>query len=162
MDLLLRTAALHLCRPVAGYWPEFAAQGKEDIEVRHVLAHTSGLSAWQQPLTMEDLHAGTSTTLSTRRVETPAPRQGAPCGTSRPLALRASAAPGPVTAPTRSSPRFISPRVRRPRPGWRPPQRVRAARTGHWSAPDPSSLRIAAEVSTPSSCSTWRMRVTST
>ena len=30
--------------PVATYWPEFAANGKERIEVRHVMGHTAGLS----------------------------------------------------------------------------------------------------------------------
>ncbi|MFF8195771.1 serine hydrolase domain-containing protein [Streptomyces bobili] len=54
--VLVDRGALDLCRPVAEYWPEFAAQGKQDIEVRHVLAHTSGLSGWQQPFTMDDLY----------------------------------------------------------------------------------------------------------
>ncbi len=40
---------------VATYWPEFAANGKTDVEVRHVLNHCSGLSGWQAPLTPEDL-----------------------------------------------------------------------------------------------------------
>jgi CubicO group peptidase (beta-lactamase class C family) len=31
--------------PVATYWPEFADGGKEGIEVRHLMGHTSGLSA---------------------------------------------------------------------------------------------------------------------
>jgi CubicO group peptidase (beta-lactamase class C family) len=29
--------------PVARYWPEFAAAGKEGVLVRHVLSHTAGL-----------------------------------------------------------------------------------------------------------------------
>ncbi len=41
--------------PVATYWPEFAANGKEHIEVRHVMGHTAGLSGWDEPLTAEDL-----------------------------------------------------------------------------------------------------------
>ncbi|MEZ3182576.1 beta-lactamase family protein [Streptomyces pimonensis] len=53
--VLVDRGALDLRRPVAEYWPEFAARGKQDIEVRHVLAHTSGLSGWQQPFTMDDL-----------------------------------------------------------------------------------------------------------
>lgn len=40
---------------VAAYWPEFAANGKEDIEVRHLMSHTSGVSAWAQPVTEEDV-----------------------------------------------------------------------------------------------------------
>ncbi|WP_250287154.1 serine hydrolase domain-containing protein [Streptomyces atroolivaceus] len=54
--VLVDRGALDLHRPVAHYWPEFAARGKEHIEVRHVLAHTSGLAGWQQPFTMEDLY----------------------------------------------------------------------------------------------------------
>jgi len=42
--------------PVARYWPEFAAAGKEAIEVRHLLSHTSGVSGWDQPATIEDLY----------------------------------------------------------------------------------------------------------
>ncbi|GAA3491927.1 serine hydrolase domain-containing protein [Streptomyces cremeus] len=54
--VLVDRGALDLDRPVAHYWPEFAARGKQDIEVRHVLAHTSGLSGWEQPFTMDDLY----------------------------------------------------------------------------------------------------------
>ncbi|MFG3552406.1 serine hydrolase domain-containing protein [Streptomyces sp. NPDC047725] len=54
--ILVDRDALDLHRPVAHYWPEFADQGKEHIEVRHVLAHTSGLSGWEQPFCMEDLY----------------------------------------------------------------------------------------------------------
>ncbi|MFI5952862.1 serine hydrolase domain-containing protein [Cryptosporangium sp. NPDC051539] len=39
---------------VSRYWPEFAANGKESVEVRHLLSHTSGVSAWEQPFAAED------------------------------------------------------------------------------------------------------------
>jgi CubicO group peptidase (beta-lactamase class C family) len=42
--------------PVAAYWPEFAANGKEAIEVRHVLSHTSGVSGWDAPFAVEDMY----------------------------------------------------------------------------------------------------------
>ncbi len=42
--------------PVARYWPEFAAAGKEEVLVRHLMAHTSGLSGWDAPLTAPDLY----------------------------------------------------------------------------------------------------------
>ncbi len=45
--------------PVANYWPEFAANGKEGVLVRHVMGHTSGLSGWETPITATDLYAGT-------------------------------------------------------------------------------------------------------
>ncbi len=41
---------------VATYWPEFAANGKEAIEVRHLLSHTSGVSGWDQPATVDDIY----------------------------------------------------------------------------------------------------------
>jgi len=41
--------------PVANYWPEFAQAGKQDITVRQVLAHQAGLSAIDEPLTIEIL-----------------------------------------------------------------------------------------------------------
>ncbi len=41
--------------PVATYWPEFAAAGKEAIEVRHLMSHTAGLSGWTEHLEPEGL-----------------------------------------------------------------------------------------------------------
>ncbi|MFC0197107.1 serine hydrolase domain-containing protein [Microbacterium arthrosphaerae] len=41
--------------PVATYWPEFAANGKEEVRVRHVLTHSSGVSGWDQPVTADDI-----------------------------------------------------------------------------------------------------------
>jgi CubicO group peptidase (beta-lactamase class C family) len=42
--------------PVAKYWPEFAANGKHDVEVRHILSHTSGVSGWDPPFSVEDMY----------------------------------------------------------------------------------------------------------
>ena len=42
--------------PVATYWPEFAANGKEGVLVRHLLSHSAGLSGWQEPMAVEDLY----------------------------------------------------------------------------------------------------------
>ena len=41
--------------PVARYWPEFAANGKADVRVRHLMSHTSGVSGWAQPVEVSDL-----------------------------------------------------------------------------------------------------------
>lgn len=41
---------LDLDSPVARYWPEFAAHGKERILVRHLLDHTAGLEVLTDPL----------------------------------------------------------------------------------------------------------------
>jgi CubicO group peptidase (beta-lactamase class C family) len=42
--------------PVAKYWPEFRANGKSAIEVRHVMSHTAGLPSWSEPLTVDVLY----------------------------------------------------------------------------------------------------------
>jgi CubicO group peptidase (beta-lactamase class C family) len=42
--------------PVARYWPEFAANGKGDIKVSHLMAHSAGLSGWREPMTKKDLY----------------------------------------------------------------------------------------------------------
>jgi CubicO group peptidase (beta-lactamase class C family) len=41
--------------PVAKYWPEFAAGGKEGVEVRHLMSHTAGLAGWTEHLEPEGL-----------------------------------------------------------------------------------------------------------
>ena len=46
---------LDLYEPIATYWPEFAAAGKESVATRHVLSHSAGLSGWDEPLVIEDL-----------------------------------------------------------------------------------------------------------
>ncbi len=47
---------LDLDANVAAYWPEFAVNGKAGIKVRHLLSHTSGVSGWDQPVTIEDVY----------------------------------------------------------------------------------------------------------
>jgi CubicO group peptidase (beta-lactamase class C family) len=42
-------------QPVATYWPEFAAAGKQAVTVRQLLSHQAGLSAIDKPLAIEDL-----------------------------------------------------------------------------------------------------------
>jgi CubicO group peptidase (beta-lactamase class C family) len=41
---------IDLYAPVARYWPEFGAAGKESVAVRHLLSHTAGLPGWDTPL----------------------------------------------------------------------------------------------------------------
>jgi len=41
--------------PVADYWPEFKANGKEGVLVRHVMSHNAGLSGYDPPITWHDL-----------------------------------------------------------------------------------------------------------
>ncbi len=53
--MLADRGELDLHAPVATYWPEFAANGKAGIEVRHVMSHTSGLSGFGERLQPEEL-----------------------------------------------------------------------------------------------------------
>ncbi len=48
--------------PVARYWPEFAAAGKETLPVRDLLSHTAGLPGWAEPLAPEDQYDWDKTT----------------------------------------------------------------------------------------------------
>ena len=43
--VLVDRGELDVYSPVARYWPEFAANGKAGVEVRHLLSHTSGSPA---------------------------------------------------------------------------------------------------------------------
>jgi CubicO group peptidase (beta-lactamase class C family) len=47
---------LDLDAPVARYWPEFTAAGKEAVQVRHLLSHTAGLPDFDPPLGPPDLY----------------------------------------------------------------------------------------------------------
>ena len=49
--LLAQRGELDLDAPVAEYWPEFAANGKERIPVRWLLTHQAGLPTIDQPIT---------------------------------------------------------------------------------------------------------------
>jgi CubicO group peptidase (beta-lactamase class C family) len=55
--MLADAGELDLDAPVDRYWPEFAAGGKGGVVlVRHLMAHTSGLPGWAEPMTTEDLY----------------------------------------------------------------------------------------------------------
>jgi CubicO group peptidase (beta-lactamase class C family) len=54
--VLVDRGELDLDAPVARYWPEFAANGKGGVAVRHLLSHTSGVSGLEQPASLEDLY----------------------------------------------------------------------------------------------------------
>jgi CubicO group peptidase (beta-lactamase class C family) len=54
--VLVDRGALDLDAKVASYWPEFAARGKAEIKVRQLLSHTSGVSGWDPPVTIDDLY----------------------------------------------------------------------------------------------------------
>src|SRR3954468_4776810 len=54
--VLVDRGELDLDANVAAYWPEFAARGKAGVKVRQLLAHPSGVSGWDQPVTIDDLY----------------------------------------------------------------------------------------------------------
>jgi CubicO group peptidase (beta-lactamase class C family) len=54
---LAQEGLLDLDRPVAYYWPEFAAAGKGEIPVRWLLQHRAGLSATRHDFSIEDVVA---------------------------------------------------------------------------------------------------------
>lgn len=47
---LVERGLIDLDAPVAEYWPEFAAKGKQDVPVRWLLSHRVGLPAVREPL----------------------------------------------------------------------------------------------------------------
>ncbi|WP_131739382.1 serine hydrolase domain-containing protein [Actinomadura roseirufa] len=69
--ILADRGVLDLDAPVARYWPEFAAAGKEGVLVRHLLGHTAGLPEWDGPITVADLYSWTT---ATTRLAGQAPR----------------------------------------------------------------------------------------
>jgi CubicO group peptidase (beta-lactamase class C family) len=54
--LLADRGLLDLDAPVAAYWPEFAAAGKEKVLVRHLLSHRAGLPGPRVPHSLADLY----------------------------------------------------------------------------------------------------------
>lgn len=68
--VLVDQGKLELDAPVARYWPEFAANGKQDVRIRHLLSHTSGVSGWDSPVSAEELY---DVPLSTARLAAQAP-----------------------------------------------------------------------------------------
>jgi CubicO group peptidase (beta-lactamase class C family) len=56
MLLLADRGEIDVDAPVATYWPEFKAAGKENVLVRHIMSHTAGLSGWQEPMRADDLY----------------------------------------------------------------------------------------------------------
>ena len=51
---LVERGAIDLDAPVARYWPEFAANGKERIPVRWLLSHRAGLAAIEGEFTLDE------------------------------------------------------------------------------------------------------------
>lgn len=54
--LLADRGELDFDEKVATYWPEFAANGKADIPVWHLMDHAAGLSGLDEPVTAHDMY----------------------------------------------------------------------------------------------------------
>jgi CubicO group peptidase (beta-lactamase class C family) len=54
--LLADRGELDFDAPVAKYWPEFAAAGKQDVKVSHLMSHSAGLSGWRELIKPEVLY----------------------------------------------------------------------------------------------------------
>ncbi|GAB2881562.1 serine hydrolase domain-containing protein [Streptomyces deserti] len=54
--ILADRGLLDLDAPVAAYWPEFAAAGKEKVLVRHLLSHRAGLAGLREPHSLAQLY----------------------------------------------------------------------------------------------------------
>ncbi len=68
--MLIDRGLLDAYAPVADHWPEFAANGKAQIELRHILSHTSGVSGWDAPFEVPDMYDWET---STQRLAAQAP-----------------------------------------------------------------------------------------
>jgi CubicO group peptidase (beta-lactamase class C family) len=53
--MLIDKGQLEIDANVSQYWPEFAANGKQDVKVRHILSHRSGVSKWEDTMTLESI-----------------------------------------------------------------------------------------------------------
>ncbi|MER6561276.1 serine hydrolase domain-containing protein [Streptomyces sp. NPDC001027] len=54
--ILADRGLLDLDAPVAAYWPEFSAAGKERVLVRHLLSHRAGLAGLREPHSLDQLY----------------------------------------------------------------------------------------------------------
>lgn len=54
--LLADRGELDFAQKVAHYWPAFAAEGKGEITVAQLMAHSAGLSGWRAPMMKADLY----------------------------------------------------------------------------------------------------------
>jgi CubicO group peptidase (beta-lactamase class C family) len=77
--MLADRKALDFHAPVARYWPEFAAEGKGDVKVSHLMSHAAGLSGWRTPMTMNDLYDWEKCT-SLLAAQAPFWKPGTACG----------------------------------------------------------------------------------
>ena len=118
--MLVDRGDLDVFEQVATYWPEFAANGKEAVEVRHIMSHTSGVSGWDTPFSFEDMYDWEKST-SLLAAQAPSADLHHPAGT--PAGLRRhvrSAGPAVVHPLLRDADRLLHVRERRAQSGRAP------------------------------------------
>jgi len=54
--MLMSRGLIDYDRPVADYWPDFAAHGKSDVTVSMLLSHQAGLTGFREPALLADLY----------------------------------------------------------------------------------------------------------
>ena len=54
--MLAQEGKLDFDAPVTRYWPEFGAEGKQDMPVRWLFSHRAGLAAIDRQLTVDDVY----------------------------------------------------------------------------------------------------------
>ena len=54
--LLFEKGLLDFNAPVTEYWPEFSENGKENILVKNIMSHSSGLSGWEEQIDYKDYY----------------------------------------------------------------------------------------------------------
>lgn len=60
--ILIDRGLLDVDEKVSKYWPEFGANGKENVTIGHILSHASGVPAWDEPITVHDTYSTESAT----------------------------------------------------------------------------------------------------
>lgn len=60
--ILIDRGLLDADKKVSEYWPEFGANGKENVTVGHILSHASGVPSWEEPVTIHDIYCTESAT----------------------------------------------------------------------------------------------------
>jgi CubicO group peptidase (beta-lactamase class C family) len=56
ISILIDRGLLDLDQPVEKYWPEFGLNGKNEILVKDLLSHQSGMYGWRKPMKERDLY----------------------------------------------------------------------------------------------------------
>lgn len=54
--ILVERGLLDPDEKVATYWPEFAANGKENVKVSHLMSHSSGVPSWDPPMSLAGVY----------------------------------------------------------------------------------------------------------